>query len=82
VNPGNEKDDYRRIALSIASLGTLIGVLNASTLIIALPTIMVDLNTDLIGVMWVLIIYMLRMYRFEIGIPPENPELPGSSLII
>jgi EmrB/QacA subfamily drug resistance transporter len=61
VNPGNEKDDYRRVALSIASLGTLVGVLNASTLIIALPTIMVDLNTDLIGVMWVLISYMLIM---------------------
>jgi EmrB/QacA subfamily drug resistance transporter len=49
------------VALSIASLGTLLGVLNASTLIIALPTIMVDLNTDLIGVMWVLISYMLIM---------------------
>ncbi len=54
-------DDYRWVALSIASLGTLVGVLNASTLIIALPTIMVDLNTDLVGVMWVLISYMLIM---------------------
>jgi MFS family permease len=53
--------DYRWTALSIASLGTLVGVLNASTLIIALPTIMVDLNTDLFGVMWVLISYMLIM---------------------
>ncbi len=53
--------DYRWVALSIASLGTLVGVLNASTLIIALPTIMVDLNTDLVGVMWVLISYMLIM---------------------
>lgn len=54
-------DDYRWVALSIASLGTLVGVLNASTLIIALPTIMVDLHTDLIGVMWVLISYLLIM---------------------
>lgn len=53
--------DYRWTALSIASLGTLVGVLNASTLIIALPTIMVDLDTDLFGVMWVLISYMLIM---------------------
>jgi EmrB/QacA subfamily drug resistance transporter len=43
----------------VASLGTLVGVLNASTLIIALPTMMVKLNTTLIGVTWVLIVYML-----------------------
>lgn len=52
---------YSWVALSIASLGTLLGVLNASTLIIALPAIMVDLKTDLFGVMWVLISYMLIM---------------------
>lgn len=61
MNQSGEVGDYRKIALSIASLGTLLGVLNASTLIIALPTIMVDLDTDLIGVMWVLISYMLIM---------------------
>lgn len=43
----------------MASLGTLVGVLNASTLIIALPAIMVNLDTTLIGVMWVLIAYTL-----------------------
>ena len=57
----NEPSDpsYKWIALIIASLGTLVGVLNASTLIIALPTMMVDLHTDLVGVTWVLISYML-----------------------
>ena len=55
MNQSDEGSDYRKVALSIASLGTLLSVLNASTLIIALPTIMVDLDTDLIGVMWVLI---------------------------
>lgn len=52
-------DGYKWVALTIASLGTLVGVLNASTLIIALPTMMVNLNTDLVGVTWVLISYML-----------------------
>lgn len=52
-------DRYKWVALTIASLGTLVGTLNASTLIIALPTIMVNLNTTLVGVMWVLIAYML-----------------------
>jgi EmrB/QacA subfamily drug resistance transporter len=50
---------YKWVALAIASLGTLVGILNASTLIIALPTMMVNLNTDLVGVTWVLISYML-----------------------
>lgn len=59
ANPQDDNDSYRWVALSIASLGTLLGVLNASTLIIALPTIMIDLSTDLMGVMWVLISYTL-----------------------
>ena len=55
--PNDEK--YKRVALAIAALGTLVGVLNGSTLIIALPTIMVQLHTTLFGVMWALIVYML-----------------------
>ncbi|WAI01558.1 DHA2 family efflux MFS transporter permease subunit [Methanogenium organophilum] len=50
---------YKWIALAIASLGSLLGVLNSTTLIIALPTLMLDLNTTLVGVMWTLIAYML-----------------------
>jgi EmrB/QacA subfamily drug resistance transporter len=57
--PDISGDNYKWTALGVASLGTLIGVLNASTLIIALPTMMVKLNTTLIGVTWVLIVYML-----------------------
>jgi EmrB/QacA subfamily drug resistance transporter len=45
--------------MAIASLGTLLGILNASTLIIALPVMMLRLHTDLVGVTWVLISYML-----------------------
>lgn len=55
----NRGIQYKWIALSITSLGVLLGVLNSSTLIIALPTIMVKLHTDLISMMWVLIGYML-----------------------
>ncbi len=66
MNPCAQKteysgDNYKWTALAVACLGTLLGVLNASTLIIALPTMMVKLNTSLIGVMWVLIVYMLIM---------------------
>ncbi len=55
LSPGR----YKRVALGVTSLGTMVAVLNASTLIIALPTIMVKLNTSLFGVMWVLISYTL-----------------------
>ena len=58
-NSHQSEDRYKWTALAVASLGTLIGILNASTLIIALPTMMVKLNTTLIGVTWVLIVYML-----------------------
>jgi len=54
-----ENQRYKWTALAVASLGSLLGVLNSTTLIIALPTLMLDLNTTLIGVMWVLISYML-----------------------
>jgi EmrB/QacA subfamily drug resistance transporter len=54
-------DSYKWTALSVTSLGMLAGILNASTLIIALPTMMVKLNTDLFGIMWVLISYSLLL---------------------
>jgi EmrB/QacA subfamily drug resistance transporter len=58
-SPAGTNDRYKWTALWITSLATLAGVLNASTLIIALPTILVDLHTTLFGVMWVLIVYLL-----------------------
>jgi len=60
-SPSTPEDRYKWVALTVASLGTLVGILNASTLIIALPTMMVGLDTTLVNVMWVLIAYMLVM---------------------
>lgn len=51
--------EYRWIALLVMSLGTLGGVLNGSSLIIALPTIMLTLHTTLLGVMAPLVVYLL-----------------------
>ena len=56
--PG-ENHGYRWVALTIAVLGGLVGVLNESTLIVALPTIMTDLQANLLEVTWVLIVYLL-----------------------
>lgn len=57
----NMQESYKWTALTVTSLGMLVGILNASTLIIALPTMMVKLNTDLFGIMWVLISYTLLL---------------------
>ncbi|VVB95655.1 Putative multidrug resistance protein MdtD [uncultured archaeon] len=61
IEQNNIPDGYKWTALSVTSLGMLVGILNASTLIIALPTMMVKLNTDLFGIMWVLISYTLLL---------------------
>jgi len=61
IEQNNISDGYKWTALSVTSLGMLVGILNASTLIIALPTMMVKLNTDLFGIMWVLISYTLLL---------------------
>jgi len=61
LSPPLPEERYKWVALTVASLGTLVGILNASTLIIALPTMMVGLDTTLVNVMWVLIAYMLVM---------------------
>ena len=61
IEQNNAPDSYKWTALSVTSLGMLVGILNATTLIIALPTMMVKLNTDLFGIMWVLISYTLLL---------------------
>ncbi|HWQ66908.1 MAG TPA: MFS transporter [Methanospirillum sp.] len=61
-SPHSSSDErYKWVALTVASLGAMVGILNASTLIIALPTMMIGLNTTLVNVTWVLIVYMLFM---------------------
>ncbi len=54
-----KKDNYKWFALSCTTLGTLLSVLNASTLTVALPVISRDLHSSLETIMWTLMIYML-----------------------
>jgi EmrB/QacA subfamily drug resistance transporter len=51
--------NYKWVALSCTSLGTLLATLNSGTLIIALPVLLRELKTDLITLVWVLLSYML-----------------------
>jgi len=56
-----KQDKYKWIALSCTSIGALFSVLSGSTLMIALPVIMKDLNAGMAIVTWILMGYMLAM---------------------
>ena len=56
-----KQDKYKWIALSCTSIGALFSVLSGSTLMIALPVIMKDLNAGMATVTWILMGYMLAM---------------------
>jgi len=59
-----KKVDYKWIALSCTSIGALFSVLSGTTLIIALPEIMKDLNASIALIMWVVMIYMFVLTIF------------------
>jgi EmrB/QacA subfamily drug resistance transporter len=56
---GDRRVGYEWIALSVTTIGALMAAIDASAVIIALPTIMADLQADFITIMWVLLSYML-----------------------
>lgn len=53
--------NYKWIALSCTTLGALVSVLNGSTMMIALPIIIKQLNTTMSVIIWVLMGYMLSI---------------------
>jgi len=53
--------NYKWIALSCTTLGAFVSVLNGSTMMIALPIIMKELNASMSLIMWVLMGYMLSI---------------------
>jgi EmrB/QacA subfamily drug resistance transporter len=59
-----KKIEYKWIALSCTTLGVLFSVLTGSTLLIALPSIMKDLNASMGTIIWVMMIYMLIITIF------------------
>lgn len=56
-----KKLDYKWIALSCTTLGALFSVLSGSTLMIALPIIMKDLNAGMGIITWTIMGYMLAL---------------------
>ncbi|MHC6179976.1 MFS transporter [Clostridium sp. JNZ X4-2] len=56
-----KKPSYKWIALSCTTIGALFSVLSASTLMIALPVIMKDLNSGIGIIMWTIMGYMFSL---------------------
>jgi MFS family permease len=56
---GDTRISYEWIALSVTTIGALMAAIDASAVLIALPSIMADLQASFITVMWVLLGYML-----------------------
>ncbi|MGO9819436.1 MAG: MFS transporter [Solirubrobacteraceae bacterium] len=54
-----EHDSYKWWALSCTSLGMLLATINSGTLIIALPDLERSLNTSLLELVWVILVYMI-----------------------
>src|ERR687885_287908 len=51
--------EYKWAALSCTSIGALLATINASSLIVALPTLLRELNIELLTLVWVLLSYLL-----------------------
>ncbi len=51
--------DYKWKALAIVSLGSLMGSIDSTVLIIGFPSVARDLNASLVDMVWVLLIYLV-----------------------
>ncbi len=56
---GETRDGYRWVVLAVTSIGALLASLTSGTLVIALPDILRDLQTDLFTLMWIVVGYTL-----------------------
>src|SRR3954449_4896768 len=56
---GADHPNYKWWALSCTSLGMLVATINSGTLIIALPDLERSLNTSLLELVWVILVYMI-----------------------
>ncbi|HUW66372.1 MAG TPA: hypothetical protein VMW83_17065 [Spirochaetia bacterium] len=56
---GRGRIDYKWMVLSVTTLGALLAAIDSSIAILALPSITVDLSTNLVTAIWVLIGYIL-----------------------
>ena len=55
----HQEDNYQWVALSVTTVGALLGAIQGSALLISLPNIMAELHANFLTVMWVLLGYLL-----------------------
>src|SRR6185312_3670217 len=55
----NKQDGYQWTALSVTTVGALLASIQGSALLIALPSILADLQATFFTIMWVLMGYLL-----------------------
>ncbi len=53
--------DYKKLVIIATSLGSFLSVVNGTSLLISIPTIMISLHTTFFYVIWVLIMYPMVM---------------------
>ncbi len=63
---GQRKAEYKWIVLSVVTLGALLAAIDSSIVILALPSIMNDLATNMVTALWVLMGYILMNTIFLI----------------
>src|SRR5579863_911915 len=54
-----QNNGYQWVALSVTTVGALLGAIQGSALLIALPRIMAELHATFLTIMWVLLGYLL-----------------------
>ncbi|AZI44493.1 MFS transporter (plasmid) [Deinococcus psychrotolerans] len=64
----HDKFSYKWLALSVTSLGALMASMNSGTLIIALPTLLRDLHTTLLNLIWILLAYNVTQTVFVLNV--------------
>lgn len=64
----HERFSYKWLALSVTSLGALMASMNSGTLIIALPTLLRDLHTTLLSLIWILLAYNVTQTVFVLNV--------------
>ncbi|WP_420593572.1 MFS transporter [Deinococcus sp.] len=64
----HDRFSYKWLALSVTSLGALMASMNSGTLVIALPTLLRDLHTTLLSLIWILLAYNVTQTVFVLNV--------------
>jgi len=54
-----EQTQYRRIAITIVMMGVMMSAIDTTAVVLGLPVMIGDLNSDILTMIWVLLAYLL-----------------------